>query len=295
MHPNRRSISDELRYIWQSNGLLARIVLLNVGVFVVMAVLRVLFFLSGEGEAYHFLLKHLALPADPWTFVTQPWSLVSYFFLHEGLFHILINMLIFYWFARLFVEFVGDRHLRNLYILGGLVAGVFFMLIYNMVPYYEEMTSQTILLGASGAVYAVVVGAATLLPNYSLYLIFIGPVRIKYIAWAYVFVSFIGIVGSNSGGAIAHLGGALMGYLYIVYKQKGTNLGAPIDAIFALFEKEKPPTQKTSTRQRPSTKPRETRSHQEEIDKILDKISESGYDSLSRAEKEKLFRASNKK
>ena len=295
MYTNRRSLRDEIRYIWQSKGLVARIMLINVGVFVVMSVLRVLFFLSGGTNAYHFLLQKLALPAVPEEMIVQPWSLVSYFFLHEGLFHILINMLIFYWFARLLVDFIGDRHLRNLYLLGGLIAGIFFMLIYNIVPYYEAVTEQTVLLGASGAVYAVVVGTATLLPDYSLYIIFIGPVRIRYIAWIYVFISFIGIVGANSGGALAHLGGALMGYLYIFYMQKGTNLGAPVDAIFDFFKKQpKSQTQKSADAKRAKTETK-NKNEQEEIDTILDKISAHGYDGLSRNEKEKLFRASKKK
>ena len=294
MYQNRRSFRDEIRYIWQTKGVLSRIILLNVAVFAIVAILRVFMYLLGMQDLHNLLVYYLSLPADTSSFITHPWSLITYAFLHEGIFHILFNMLVLYWFGRLLMDFLAHKHLRNLYILGAVVAGIFYILIYNVFPYYEGAADRTVLLGASGAVYAVVLGAATLLPDYSLHLIFIGPVRIKYIALVYVFLSFIGIVGANSGGALAHLGGALLGYLYIIYMRRGVNLGAAVDAIFALFENNpKAQTHRTKKKRYPSK--HSQRDQQSEIDTILDKISESGYDSLTKEEKEKLFRISKKK
>ena len=293
MYQNKRGLNDEIRHIWQTKGTLARLILINVLVFVVVAVLRVLMYLSGVGEWHNFLVYHFSLPADISSFFTQPWSIITYAFLHEGIFHILFNMLVLYWFGKLIAEFLAKNHLRNLYILGAISAGLFYIIIYNVAPYYEGVAERTVLLGASGAVYAAVTAAATLLPEYSLYLIFIGPVRIKYIALAYVFLSFISIVGTNSGGALAHLGGALLGYVYIKYMQKGVNIGAPVDAFFSLFEsKSKTRISKKNFRR---SSDRSQKNKQTEIDEILDKISESGYSSLTKEEKEKLFRMSRKK
>ena len=293
MYP-RKNIRDEILALWHGKGILIRLIMLNSGIFIVLTVLQVVLFLSGAKAEYLAMIEYLALPADVSSFLYRPWSLVTYFFLHQGWWHILFNMLVLYWFGRLLSGFLSDHHLRNLYLLGGLVAGLFFMLIYNLVPYYEKELAQTVLLGASGAVYAVVVGTAVYMPNYSMHLIFIGPVRIRYIALAYVFLSFIGIVGSNSGGALAHLGGAWFGYLYITNMRKGRNLGAPIDAIFGWFLKKNDQKVQHTTRKRKS-EPRTEQVIQKEMNAILDKISESGYDSLSKKEKETLFRLSGKK
>ena len=157
------------------------------------------------------------------------------------------------------------------------------------------------MVGASAAVDAIVVAAATLLPNYTFHLLLLGPVRIKYIAMVTVFLSFLGTVGSNAGGNFAHLGGALIGFIYIRQLQVGVNWGAwitaTLDWIKGLFESK--PKVKVSYRKADETRAKSTaankaKASQEEIDAILDKISDHGYDSLSKAEKEKLFNASKK-
>jgi len=154
--------------------------------------------------------------------------------------------------------------------------------------------------GASAAVFAVVVAAATLLPDYTFFLLFLGPVRIKYIAAFYVIISFLGSVGSNAGGEIAHLGGALMGFVYIKQLQSGANWGSWITATLDWFKNlftAKPKVKvtyrnsETSSPKKSSTKPSVS---QDEIDVILDKISDGGYESLTKDEKEKLFNASKK-
>ena len=213
-------------------------------------------------------------------------------------------MLVFYWFARLIVEYLGSDRVIILYVLGALAGSIAYLLVYNLVPFYMENSSFHGMVGASAAVYAVVVAAATLLPNYTFYLLFLGPVRIKYIAGFYIVLSFIGSTGGNAGGNIAHLGGALIGYLHIVSLQGGNDWGKWIISVMNFFKSffvstpkikvthRKSSETKGSSFTRPSSPKTASQASQEEIDAILDKISERGYESLTKEEKQKLFNAS---
>ena len=161
------------------------------------------------------------------------------------------------------------------------------MAIYNIIPYYADRVSESLMLGASAGVFSVVVGSATLMPNYTFHLLLIGPVRIKYIALFYVLLSFFDVAGTNAGGEIAHLGGALIGYIFIRQLQNGINIGEGIINFLNLFNEKK--KEKKNKLQKESDE-----TTQDEVDKILDKISESGYSSLTSKEKERLFNASKK-
>lgn len=289
------SLIEELKYNFQrkDNGLV-KIILVNVIIFIVISIILVVSKLSKNLVLFNFISENIYLPASFNAFLTKPWTLVSYFFSHADIFHILFNMLGLYWFGNLIVEYLGNRRLVSLYLLGGLSGGLFFLLLFNLVPFFKE-TNTYGLIGASGAVYAVVVGAATLLPDYSFFMIFFGPVRIKYIALVFVFISFIGSVQENAGGNVAHLGGALLGFIFIKQLKRGTDIGKPIskagDLINNLFKKKT--EMKVSYKGKvPHTK-YET-PDQKEIDTILDKINRSGYESLSKEEKQKLFKASQK-
>ncbi len=199
-------------------------------------------------------------------------------------------MLFLYWFGKIIHNNIGNNALISLYILGGIIGGLLYMAIYNIIPYYGNQINQSLMLGASAGVFSVVIGSATLIPNYTFNLLFIGPIRIKYIALFYVASSFIDITGNNSGGEIAHLGGALIGYLYIKQLQNGNNMGDPIIRILNFFHNSKINKSKDDYSYQNINK----EISQDDIDKILDKISESGYSSLSKSEKEKLFNASKK-
>ena len=230
------------------------------------------------------------LPANLRDFIFQPWSIITYFFLHINFSHIFWNMLFLYWFGKIINDNIGNNALISLYILGGIIGGLLYMAIYNIIPYYGNQINQSLMLGASAGVFSVVIGSATLIPNYTFNLLFIGPIRIKYIALFYVASSFFDITGNNSGGEIAHLGGALIGYLYIKQLQNGNNMGDPIIRILNFFHNSKINKSKNDYSYQNINK----EISQDDIDKILDKISESGYSSLSKSEKEKLFNASKK-
>ena len=286
-------IIEDFKNSWnkKDNGLV-KIILINVIFFVSMSILQVIFTLSGLTSLFVILLNKLMLPAELKTFIFQPWSLISYFFLHMNFMHILWNMLFLYWFGKIIHDNIGNNAIISLYVLGGIIGGLFYMALYNIIPYYNERVSESLMLGASAGVFSVVVGSATLLPNYTFYLLFLGPVRIKYIALFYVLLSFLDVTGNNAGGEIAHLGGAFIGFLYIKQLQNGINMGEGIINFINYFSSEKRKTKRKADNVS-SESNRESIS-QDEIDKILDKISDSGYSSLSKKEKEKLFNASKK-
>ncbi len=285
-------IIEDFKNAWSKddNGLV-KIILINVIVFVVLSILEVFITLSGGGTIFKTFVNKLMLPAAFTTFILQPWSLISYFFLHLSFGHILWNMLFLYWFGKIIHDNIGNNAVISLYVLGGIIGGLSYMALFNIIPFYGDRVSDSLMLGASAGVFSIVAGSATLLPNYTFYLLFLGPVRIKYIALFYILLSFLDVTGSNAGGEIAHLGGALIGYLFIRQLQNGVNMGEGIIKIINIFNKKSSSKIKQDTPMNDEVKPDIS---QDEIDKILDKISESGYSSLSKKEKEKLFNASKK-
>jgi len=298
-----RGFTDEFKAAWKKpdNGLI-QIIVINLVVFILLNLFRVILSISGNMEMYSWMINQLALPSDIGTFLTKPWTLITYFFTHERFFHILFNMLFFYWFGKIIYEFLGNNKLINLYVLGGLMGGFLFILIYNLIPYYSGLVELSILLGASAGVFAVVVGAATFMPNYTVFLLFLGPVKIKYIAIFYVLLSFFNIDGSNAGGELSHLGGALIGFLYIHQIKKGNDFGQPIISFITFIKSLFVPNPKIKVSYKnPKTKSQKRKPpsgssniDQTEIDAILDKISDGGYESLTKEEKQKLFNASKK-
>ena len=285
-------IIEDFKNAWSKddNGLV-KIILINVIVFVVLSILEVFITLSGGGTIFKTFVNKLMLPAAFTTFILQPWSLISYFFLHLSFGHILWNMLFLYWFGKIIHDNIGNNAVISLYVLGGIIGGLSYMALFNIIPFYGDRVSDSLMLGASAGVFSIVAGSATLLPNYTFYLLFLGPVRIKYIALFYILLSFLDVTGSNAGGEIAHLGGALIGYLFIRQLQNGVNMGEGIIKIINIFNKKSSSKIKKDP---PVNEEVKSDISQDEIDKILDKISESGYSSLSKKEKEKLFNASKK-
>lgn len=309
------SILDDLKYTWRKpNSVMARLILINVFVFVITGIV---FVISSE-KVFYAYFQNLAMSTNLLKgdtgqvgyiapFIHKPWTFFTAFFTHKGFGHILWNMLAFYWFGMVIRDFMGERRLLSLYFLGGIAGSISMLILFNLVPKFSG-EAYGLGWGASAAVFAIMVAAATKFPDYQFNLLFIGPVKIKYIALVMIFLSFIGLKGSNVGGEVAHLGGALIGFLYIKQLNNGVDLGRPImavsDLIVKLF-KPKPKikvTHRSGSRRaskKTSRKARQSDSNitnppQEEIDAILDKISQSGYDSLTTDEKQKLFNASNR-
>jgi membrane associated rhomboid family serine protease len=295
---------DEFKSAFQRpNNAHVQLIIINVAIFLIIGIVSVIGEIAGATAISDFLYNQFTIPPTITEYLARPWSLITYMFAHSrsDIFHILFNMLVFYWFGKLFVEYLGSDKLVALYVLGGLAGGILYLLMFNTVPYYVERSGFSGMVGASAAVYAIVVATATLVPNYTFFLLFLGPVKIKYIAGFYVVLSFLGTTQANAGGNIAHLGGALIGFVYLKQLQAGVNWGGWITITLDWFKdlfKSSPKVKVTYRSEDP--KPKKpvkvtvSKTSQDEIDAILDKISDRGYESLTKDEKEKLFNASKK-
>ncbi len=296
---------EEFKNAFQKpNNAHVQLIIINVVVFVVLGIIMVVSELGGFSFVFNSIHSQFQIPARFQDFISKPWTLITYSFAHDltRLLHILFNMLTLYWFGRLFVEYLGSDKLIALYFLGAIAGAIFYLMSYSLIPYFaaKSLAYPIVMVGASASINAIVVAVATLLPDYTFMLLFIGSVRIKYIAGVIVFLSFLGTIGSNSGGNIAHLGGALMGFIYTKQLQAGVNWGGWITAIIYWIKNIFEPKPKVKvTYRKDETKAKKsssnfTKASQDEIDSILDKISDKGYESLSKDEKEKLFNASKK-
>lgn len=280
------SLWEEIRYtVLQSGSRVKLLIGINVAVFFVFGFLKIIETLTtGQSTWIDLITNYLAVPADLHKLLYHFWTPLTYMFLHQGIFHILFNMLWLYWMGRIFEEYLGGKKLTTVYILGGLAGALLYVLAYNIFPLFEPVKAISYTVGAPAGVIAIVVATATLLPNYTIGLLFLGPVKLKWIALFYVLISFLGVTGSNAGGEIAHLGGALLGFVYIKQIRRGNDWGKSLEKLFKRPSKLKVVHGgKQNTGALPS---------QEEIDRILDKISKSGYDSLSKQEKNTLFKVS---
>ena len=291
-----KSIADDFRYAWnRPNNGLQRIIILNVFVFILINLSR----LFGGESVGSFVLYNIVLPTNFGEVILKPWTIVTSFYAHEGFGHIFWNMIFLYWFGKLIFEYLGNTKLINLYILGGLAGSISVLILFNLVPSFAEL-SGGYALGASAAVFAISTAAATLLPDYSFHLILIGPVKIKYIVGVQIFLALVGLKGHNVGGEVAHLAGAFIGYFYIAQMQKGRDLGGWLNSLgtfiksFFVKQSNIKVTYKRENRKKASKKPvnkGKSAASQDEIDAILDKINASGYESLTKEEKQKLFNA----
>ncbi|WP_295715880.1 rhomboid family intramembrane serine protease [Mucilaginibacter sp.] len=263
---------------------------INVIVFLavnVTAIIEQLFTGFGNSTVLLYSNEYLLLPAYFPKLLTHFWTPLTYMFMHAGILHILFNMLWLYWMGQIFEEYLGNKRTIGLYIMGGLAGALVYLLCLNYLPAFSNAHAAigSTIVGASASVMAIVVATATLLPNYTISLILIGPVKLKWLVFVILVIDFLGIIGPNAGGEIAHLGGALLGFIYIKQLQKGRDWITGIANIFK--SKSKLKVVHHNTGKNSIEYPR-----QDEIDRILDKISQSGVDSLSRQEKETLARAS---
>ena len=210
-----------------------QLIIINVAVFLFANTLLIIGTLVQEKEMFRGLINYMfSLPSDLMTFIFRPWTLVTYFFAHSlsDWFHIFGNMLMLYYFGALFIDFMGQRRFINLYILGGLAGGIVYLIAYNTIPYFIQQ--DALLVGASASVLAIVVGTATVVPNYEFSLFGVLKIKIKWIALFYVVSSYLGVIGSNSGGEIAHLGGVAMGWFFVSQTQRGKDYGKWISMTF---------------------------------------------------------------
>lgn len=289
-------IWDEIKDSFKSNNMLIKLIYINIGAFLVINIVNVIFFLF---KAQSPLITWLALPTHFQALLFKPWTFITYMFTHEDFFHILFNMIFLYFGGRIFLQFLDEKKLLSTYILGGLAGGLLFMLSYNFFPIFGEAVYGARIIGASASVMAVFFAVTALVPNFSVLLPFLGSVKLKYIAIFYFILDVASIAQSNPGGHIAHIGGALYGIIYVIQYRKGKDhsnwFGNIFDKISGLFKSnhKRPKVRVVHKRKLTDDEYNEQKvATQEEIDRILDKIKASGYDSLTKEEKDTLFRAS---
>ncbi|WP_443937753.1 rhomboid family intramembrane serine protease [Pedobacter sp. MW01-1-1] len=258
----------------------------NTLIFLAVALTSVVFFLTGNAiELTAFVRAYLGLPAGISLLLERFYTPFTYFFFHEDFFHLLFNMLSLFWFGSIFLNFLKPRQFHFVYLAGGLAGALFYVACLNIFPAFVGGLAGATVIGSSAAVMAIIVATATLVPNYSLMLMFIGEVKIKYIALVIFIIDIIGTGSVNAGGSFAHIGGAVLGFCYIKSLQNGNDW-----STFKLFKRK--PKLKVVRNEEPAKKTTTQNVAQHEIDAILDKISSSGYDKLTKAEKDKLFNAS---
>lgn len=289
---------DKLKYRFQTGDMLMKLIYINVAVFLAVNIIHLLFWMTGaHGFDFDTIL---AVPTDLHKLLFRPWTIITYMFYHEGFFHILFNMIVLYFAGQIFLEFLGERRLLNTYLAGGIAGAFLYILTYNLLPQLSSMKHVSVALGASASIMAILIGVATYTPNYSIRLMFIGNVKLKWIAIFYIVIDLISIPhGDNTGGHIAHIGGALYGFLYIIQLQRGRDWSDYFSGFFlklkATFQskpKMKVKHKDTGNTTKKKENKREQQASQAKIDSILDKISKTGYESLTKKEKDELFRAS---
>jgi membrane associated rhomboid family serine protease len=307
MNPYSKNPVDDIRRFFGRGSVLSNFILINIGVWLLVKITSVFFFLflqPGNAPANDWFLHFFAVPASLPTLVQVPWTPVSYMFLHFDFWHILFNMLWLFWFGRIFMEYLNSRQLLLTYIMGGLTGAFFYIGAFNLFPVFHSALPVSYALGASASVMAIVAAISFYVPNYTIQLLFIGRVKIIYLALILFIFDFFAIPGDNSGGHIAHIGGALWGFTYIVLVRKGFRGFFPTYS-FDWFGKVKnrfsPGRQKrgfySNSGARPVTDEEynlQKKANQQKIDEILEKISKGGYESLTKSEKEFLFKSSGK-
>jgi len=289
------NLLDEIKESFKEGSALTRLIYINLGLFLLIRIANVFYFLSGAEFPF---LDWLALPADFGMLATRPWTLITYMFLHFDFLHILFNLLWLYWMGQIFLEYFDQGKLVTIYVLGGISGGLFYVAGYNSFPVFSQIVVDSRLLGASASVIAIVTALAVHAPNHTLHLMFIGPVKMKYIALFSVLMYVIGISSTNAGGNLAHLGGAFWGIMFILLLRKGFDPGRRINRMFSGLKMSfaQKPKVKMSYRKPPTDDISYNRVKNQDktrMNEILEKISKSGYDSLSKEEKEILFRMGN--
>ena len=283
---------EQLKYRFQQFNIAEKIILINVLCFVIPFFLKTIFYLFNQ--PFGLFLNWFELSSDLNQILFRPWTLVTYSFLHSGFFHLFWNMVLLYFSGRLFLNLFGDKLLLNTYFLGVLIGGGVFVLSYLIFPVFQGIRPSMV--GASAGVMAVFIFVCSYTPDQEVRLVFFN-VKLRYLGMAFVLLDIIQIPTGNAGGHLAHIGGAALGFFYVQQLRRGSDIGAPFEkfltAFTSFFTKKKNlrTVYKANHKQAPLKKTKNTEVDQKRIDSILDKIGKSGYESLSKEEKDFLFTA----
>ena len=291
--------------IGQDGNALTLLIAINLIVFVLLASIKVLYFFSngqgGVGVFQQEIMPWVALPAQLDKLLVKPWTILTHMFVHEGVWHIIGNMLWLWAFGYILQDLAGNRKLAPIFFYGGLAGAVAFLLAYNIIPPLKENLVGAKAIGASAGVMAIAIATTTLSPNFRIFPMMNGGIPLWVITMIFVIIDLATIPYNNPGGHIAHLAGAGMGFLFIVMLRRGRDWSGWMNNFFDwatnLFNPDRPrkgKSPKTTLYYKSSVKPFKKTTHitQQRIDEILEKIHQKGYHSLSEDEKEVLKRAS---
>lgn len=287
-----KSIWDDIVGQFRRGSVVTVIMIVCVTVFLVFETLHLALWATGHELLYQTIYNLFALPPSFRIFITQPWSAVTFMFMHADVWHIFFNMLTLYWFGEIYQLYMRDRRLWPVFIFGSIAGAALFMgLSYVVIP-LKATIEFSHLVGASAGILAIVFAATALNPDHDVNLLLIGRVPLKYIALGVFLLSYVGITHGNAGGMIAHIGGAIFGFTYIKALQSGTDWFKPLDKIGSLI---KPKSKLKATYVNTGPRREEpTASEEKRLNAILDKMGKSGYASLNKEEKDFLIRYSNK-
>ena len=307
-------IIENIKQRFSASSVAMKYIYINVGVFILIRLVLILYRLFLQEPNF---TEYVEMPSNLALFARRPWTIITYMFVHIDFLHILFNMLWLYWFGKIFLQFFTGRQLGGLYLLGGLAGGALFILTYNIFPYLRQFSSLSFLAGASASVMAIVFAVSFYRKDYAINLFLIGQIKLIYVALGVLIIDILAVTSDNAGGHIAHIGGALLGIFYAAQYRSGKDIAGFINRLLdrlVNFFTHKPKLKIRRTKKKVSQpgnkshtepgkkRPVETdeaylRRKQEEnriIDSILDKLKQSGYQSLSADEKKRLFDASRK-
>ena len=292
-------IWDEIKSTFRHGSNLTRLIYINIAVFVLLTIAAVIGFLLNDPAISDKALDIFSVPASLKALLVRPWTLITYMFTHKDIWHILFNMLWLYSFGRIFLEYLDQRKLVAVYLLGGLCGALTYIASFNIFPAFSGVITNSVAIGASASVMAVVIAISAYVPDYTIQLFLLGRIKIKYLALGIFILTSILDFSVNSGGKLAHIGGALFGYFYIINLRQGHDMGKGFNKILDFFATMFKPRRKLKvTHKKVATEYEYNKikvEHQKSINRILDKISKGGYDSLTKEEKETLFNESQKK
>jgi membrane associated rhomboid family serine protease len=292
-------IWDDIKTTFKKGSNLTKLIYINIAVFLLITTASILAFLLSNAIISSRALEIMSVPSSLKMLALRPWTLITYMFTHKDIWHILFNMLWLYWFGRIFLEYLDQRKLIAVYLLGGLSGAILYIASFNIFPAFKEVVGVSVAIGASASVMAVVVAIAAYVPDYTITLFLFGRIKIKYMALAIFVLTTVMEFPVNSGGKIAHIGGAMLGYLYTLNLRQGRDIGKGFNRIIDFFATIfKPRSKMKVTYKKPATDFEYNKikaDNQAKINTILDKISKGGYDSLTREEKDLLFNESRKK
>ena len=279
------SFINTLKNKYRTGTIIEKLIYLNIAIFLLTLLITVFQGLY-KGEQ-NFLVEWFSLDNNLDAFLTKPWSIISYGFLHADFIHLIFNMITLYFIGNLFIQYFTEKQALTFYILGTLFGGFLYVISQNYFPLFEGI--NTTLVGASAGISAIFIGIATYMPHYQIKIRFIGFIKFWHLAAIWLAFDVVGLIGTNAGGSFSHLGGSLFGYLYV---QQASNKKTNISTIFSSFfkRKEKPLKTVHKSAKRKQKTVKNSNQNQEKIDVILDKISKSGYDTLTKTEKEFLFK-----